>query len=154
MTPRILPLAAILVLAARAQPSGGLQPPKPDLPYLKHADNLLATEAVQAQAQTKKDETTFVIAGAESSAKTPLAMPIFLYQSDKIPVDSLQLYRLEVKDGHREVTIGKKGAEAINLQVTPLEGKLYKIEVYNELDPGEYSLSPNNSNTAFCFQVF
>ena len=150
----MLPLAAAIVWAAHTQPLSAFKPPKPDLPYLKHADNLVATEAVQAQAQTKKDETTFVIAGAESSAKTPLAMPIFLYQADKIPVDSLQLYRLEVKDGHREVTIGKKGAEAINLQVTPLEGKLYKIEVYNELDPGEYSLSPNNSNTAFCFQVF
>lgn len=151
---RMLALGAAVVLAAQTQPLSALKPPKPDVPYLKHADNLVAAEVVQAQEQKKKDESTFVIAGAESSAKTPLAMPIFLYHADKIPVDSLQLYRLDVKNGHREVTIGKKGAEAINLQVTPLEGKVYKIEVYNELEPGEYSLSPNNSNTAFCFQVF
>ena len=154
MTFRLLPLAAALLLAAHAQSSSALKPPKPDLPYLKHADNLVSTEVVQAKEEKKKDESTFVIPGAESSAKTPLALPIFLFQSDKIAVDSLQLYKLDVKNGHREVTTGKKGAEPINLQVTPLSGKLYRIEVYNELEPGEYSLSPNNSNTAFCFQVF
>jgi len=150
---RMLPLAAALLLAAHAQSSGTLQPPKPDLPYLKHADNLLPTETVQAQEEKKKDESVFVIAGESSSAKTPLALPIFLFQSEKIPVDSLQLFRLDVKNGHREITMGKKGPEAIRLQVTPLAGKLYRIEVYNELDAGEYSLSPNNSNVAFCFEV-
>ena len=154
MNLRILPLAAAVVFAAHAQHSSALKPPKPDLPYLKHADNLVPTEMVQAQEQKKKDESTYVIAGAESSAKTPLAMPVFLFQSEKIPVESLQLYRLDAKNGHREITIGKKGPEAIRLQVTPLNGKLYRIEVYNELEPGEYSLSPNNSSTAFCFQVF
>jgi hypothetical protein len=151
---RILPLAAAVLLAAHAQSSSAPKPPKPDLPYLKHADNLVPTELVQAQEQKKKDESTFVIAGAASTAKTPLALPIFLFQSDKIAVDTLQLYRLEIKNGHREVTVGKHGAEAIQLQVTPVEGKIYRIEVYNELEPGEYSFSPNNSNTAFCFQVF
>ena len=151
---RMLPLAAALLLAAHAQSSGTLQPPKPDLPYLKHADNLLPTEAVQAQEEKKKDESVFVIAGESSSAKTPLALPIFLFQADKIAVESLQLYHLDVKNGHREITLGKKGPEAIRLQVTPLNGKLYRIEVYNDLEPGEYSLSPNNSNTAFCFEVF
>jgi hypothetical protein len=150
---RILPLAAAVLFAIQAQPSTALKPPKPDLPYLKHADNLIPTEAVQAQEEKKKDESTFVIAGAESSAKTPLALPVFIFQSDKIPVESLQLYRLDSKNGHREITIGKKGAEPIRLQVKPLEGKLYRIEVYDEIEPGEYSLSPNNSNTAFCFEV-
>jgi len=50
--------------------------------------------------------------------------------------------------------IGKKSADAVRLQVTPLAGKIYRIEVYNELEPGEYSLSPNNSDAAFCFAVF
>jgi hypothetical protein len=154
MTFRILPLAAAVILAAHSQPLSAFKPPKPDLPYLKHADNLIPTETVQAQEEKKKDQSTFVIAGAESSAKTPLALPIFLYQADKVPVENLQLYKLDVKSGHRELTIGKNAPEPIRLQVTPVEGKIYRIEVYNELDPGEYSLSPGNSNTAFCFQVF
>ena len=150
---RMLPLAAAWLLAVHAQSSDGLQPPKPDLPYIKHADNLVPTEMVQAQEQKKKDESTYVIPGESSSAKTPLPMPIFLFQSDKIPVESLQLFHLDVKNGHREITMGKKGPEPIRLQVTPIAGKLYRVEVYNELDAGEYSLSPNNLNVAFCFEV-
>jgi hypothetical protein len=151
---RILPLLAAAALAAHAQSSNIPQPPKPDLPYLKHADTLVPTVAVQAQEQKKKDESTYIIAGAASGAKTPLAMPIFIFSSDKIPPESLQLFRLEVKGGHREITIGKKSADAIRLQVTPLAGKIYRVEVYNELEPGEYSLSPSNSDVAFCFAVF
>jgi len=151
---RILPLLAAAVLAAHAQQSSVPTPPKPDLPYLKHAGNLVPTEAVQAQEQKKKEESTYIIEGAASSAKTPLALPIFVFLSEKIPPESLQLFRLETKNGHREITIGKKGPEPIRLQVKPLSGKLYRIEVYNELEPGEYSLSPNNSSMAFCFEVF
>jgi hypothetical protein len=150
---RILPLAAAALFAAHAQSSTDLKPPKPDVPYLKQADNLIPTEVAQAQEEKKKNDSTYVIAGAASTAKTPLALPIFIFQSDKIPVDSLQLFRLEVKNNRREITLGKK-TEPIRLQVTPLPGKLYRIEVYDGLDPGEYSISPNNSNTAFCFEVF
>jgi len=150
---RLLPLVAAVLLAAHAQNSG-LKPPKPDVPFLKHADNLVSTEVAQAKEEKKKDNSTYVIDGAASPSKTPLALPIFIFESEKVPVESLQLYRLESKGGHREITIGKKGAEPIRLQVTPLGGKLYRIEVYDELEAGEYSLSPNNSNTAFCFAVF
>jgi hypothetical protein len=149
---RVLPLLAAAVLAAYAQESTAPTPPKSDLPYLKHADNLVPTELVQAQEQKKKDESTYVIAGAASSTKTPL--PIFIFASEKIPPESLQLFKLQTKSGHREITIGKKGPDPIRLQVTHLSGNLYRIEVYNELEPGEYSLSPNNSNLAFCFAVF
>jgi hypothetical protein len=38
--------------------------------------------------------------------------------------------------------------------VTPLGGHLYKIEADEHLDDGEYSLSPNDSNTVFCFAVY
>ena len=154
MIDRILPLLAAAVLAAHAQEAGALTPPKPDLPYLKHADNLLPTEVAQAQEQKKKDASTYIIDGAASTAKTPLAMPVFIFASDKITPESLQLFRLEVKNGHREITIGKKSAEPLRLQVTHLSGKVYRIEAYNDLEAGEYSLSPNNSNVAFCFEVF
>ena len=151
---RILPLLAAAVLAAHAQGSTVPTPPKSDLPYLKHADNLVPTEAVQAQEQKKKDESTYLIEGAASSAKTPLALPVFIFAAEKIPPENLRLFKLETKGGHREITIGKKGPEPIRLQVTHLSGKLYRIEVYNELEPGEYSFSPDNSNVAFCFEVF
>jgi len=151
---RILMLAAGTALVLCAQNSDIPKPPKPDVPYLRQADNLLPTEVAQAQEDKKKDESTYIIAGAASSAKTPLAMPIFIFQSDKIQPESLQLYKLDIKNGHREITMGRHGAEPIRMEVTHLSGNLYRLEVYNGLDPGEYSLSPNNSNVAFCFAVF
>jgi len=39
------------------------------------------------------------------------------------------------------------------IEVTKLEDKLYKIEVIDSLPPGEYSLSPDESNLVFCFAV-
>jgi hypothetical protein len=45
-------------------------------------------------------------------------------------------------------------AHAIRLNVTRLEENLYKIEVDEILENGEYSLSPADSNQVFCFQIF
>ena len=160
MIRRMLLLAAAVAFAASAQKSGGVAysgptPPQPDLPYLKHASNLLATEAVDVQEEKKKDAITYVIAGASSSVRTPLAAPIFLLQSDKIAPGKLGLYKLESKNGRREIVASpRKPLEAIRIVVTHLRGNLYKIEVDDGLEPGEYSLSPEGTNRAFCFQVF
>ena len=156
MIRRILPLLLAAVFAASAQKYNGPLPPKPDLPYLKHADSLLPTEAVEAKEEKKKDEVTYVIPGASSSAKTPLAAPIFVFQADKLVPDRLGLYKLESKNGRREVTATpKKPLKAIRIVVSHLSGNLYKIEVDESLEAGEYVLSPEGPNlTAFCFQVF
>jgi len=155
MLRRILLLFWAAVFAASAQKYTGPVPPKPDLPYLKHADNLIATEAAEAKEEKKKDEVIYVIPGANSPARTPLATPIFLIQADKLVPDHLGLYRLESKGGHREVSASpKKPMKAYRVVVSRLTGNLYKIEVDETLDPGEYSLSPDNSNQVFCFQVF
>src|SRR5215813_4171422 len=93
--------ALTLLLAFAAAPSWtadytGPRPPKPDTLYLVHADNLIPTEAGEAK-EEGKNANTYVIAGASSSARTPLAEPIFIIQSDKIQPDSLELYKLDVK---------------------------------------------------------
>ena len=152
-------LAVLLMIATAAwvQKYTGPRPPKADIPYLKHASNLIPTEAGEAKEEKgKKDDITYVIAGAESSAKTPLASPIFLFVSDKLSPDSLQLFRLESRNGRRELTVSpKKPGKAIRVTVTKLSADgLYKIEVGDSLEAGEYSLSPTESNQVFCFQVF
>ncbi len=157
MTRRILPLVLGAVWVASAQKYDGPLPPKPDLPYLKHASNLVPTEAADANEQKgKKDEVTYIIPGAASTAKTPLASPVFLMQSDKISPEKLGLYKLESKGGHREIVFGgkKKDPRPIRMEVNRLTGNLYRIEVDESLEPGEYSLSPEGSNKVFCFQVF
>ena len=155
MVLRILPLFAAAVLAASAQKYTGPVPPKPDLPYLKHASDLLPTEVTEAKEEKKKDDTTYVVVGANSPVKTPLASPIFLIQADKLIPDRIGLYKLEIKNGHREVTASpKKPLKGIRTVVTKLTGNVYKIEVDESLEPGEYSLSPDGANQVFCFAVF
>jgi hypothetical protein len=156
MLRRLVWLSLALALAATAQKYDGAKPPKPDLPYLKHAENLIPTEAVTANEEKKKDDTTYVIGGASSTARTPLAAPIFLMQAGSLAPDRLQLFKLEVKSGNRQIVFpAKKPPQAIRILVTRLSADgLWKIEVEESLEPGEYSLSPEGSNQAFCFQVF
>jgi hypothetical protein len=141
-------------VAFAADDYAGPRPPKPDTLYLVHADNLIPTEAAEAK-QEKGD--TFVVSGAASPARTPLAEPIFLLQTDKLSPESLELYRFDVKNGHREITLSGKrrgGPRPLHLQVTKLDRNLYRIEAAETLENGEYSLSPSGSNRVFCFQVY
>lgn len=158
MTRRILMLLFTLIAASFAQKYDGPRPPKPDLPYLRHAENLVATEVAEAKEENRKDDLLYVVAGASSSAKTPLASPIFLIQAEKLVPDKLQLFKLESKNGNREILFShkkKQTAAPIRIEVTKLSSdNLYKIEVDETLDNGEYSLTPDGSNQVFCFQVY
>jgi len=144
----------LAVVLAFGQKYTGPRPPKPDVVYLVHADTLVATEAVEASQQ----KLTFMVPGTTSTARTPLSEPIFLIESDKISAQSLELYKMEVKGGKREVTIVQRrtrgGPKPLRLSVTNLDGKIYKIEADEELENGEYALSPNGSNTVFCFEIY
>jgi len=156
MLSRIVPLlvAACFAVSAQSQSYSGPRPQKPDLPYLKHATTLVPTEAGEAKEQKQKNDTIYIVAGAESSAKTPLASPIFLFLSDKIAPEKFGLYKFDVKGGHREIVFGaKKGPKPIRIDVKRLDKGLYSIEATDSLEPGEYSLSPEGSNQVFCFQV-
>jgi hypothetical protein len=154
---RLLALLFGVAALATAQKYDGPRPPKPDIPYLKHATNLVPTEVSEAKEEKgKKDEVTYVISGAASTARTPLASPIFLLQSEKLKAQSLALYKLDARNGRREITASpKKPLQPIRVEVTRLDGSgLYRLEVLESLEPGEYSFSPEGSNQVFCFQVF
>jgi len=140
-----------------AQDYTGPRPPKPDLPYLVHADNLVPTEAAEAKQEERKNEVTYLIPGAASAARTPLSSPVFLIQTNEIQADRLQLFKLQSKGGQREVLFTRKKklvAHPIRLNVTRVAENLYKIEVDEILENGEYSLSPADSNQVFCFAVY
>ena len=156
MLRRLLPLLAAAALGASAQKYEGPRPPKPDLPFLKHAQNLVPMDVAAAREEHKKDDILYVIEGAAATARTPLASPIFLIQADKLVPDRLQLFRLTPRDGRREILFqAKKPPKPILMEVTRLSpDRLYKLEVEESLEPGEYSLSPEGSNQVFCFQVF
>ncbi len=136
----------------------GPRPPKPDIPYLLHANHLIETEAGEARQQGGKKESSYIIPGTSSAAKTPLSEPIFIMESGQISPEQIELYRLDVKNGSREVVISQRrrhsDAGPFHMIVTPLGGHLYKIEVDEPLPNGQYSLSPNGSNRVFCFEIY
>ena len=154
-------MALFCALPLFSQKYDGPRPPKPDLPYLMHAENLLPTEAGEARQETTKDGETYVIAGASSPARTPLASPIFLLQAQNLDPSQLQLFKLEVnaKTGQREITFpkkkSKKSPRPVLLNLNKISSdNIYRIEVDEGLEKGEYSLTPSGSNQVFCFEVY
>jgi hypothetical protein len=151
--------ALLLASAVSAQQKyTGPHPPKPDLPCLVHADTLVPTEAAEAKEQKgKKEEITYIVAGATSSVKTPLASPIFLVETQQLAADKLQLYKLESKNGQRQVSFSPKkrnSAQPILMDVKTVGPSLYRLEVEQTLQPGEYALTPEGTNQVFCFAIF
>jgi hypothetical protein len=146
-------LLALSVFAAEKY--NGPVPPKPDVPYLLHASTLVPTEVADAREEGKNDE-KFVISGASSPARTPLAEPIFLIDARQLSPENFQLYRLDVKGRNREVMLGssRRGSQPLHLAVRQLSGHLYRVEADQPLENGEYVLSPNGDNRAFCFEIY
>jgi len=152
----------LLVLAATplafAQKYNGPRPPKPDLPYLVHADDLVPTEALVAKEEKKKDDILYYVDTPSSPVKTPLASPVLLLQASKVQAERLALYKWDVRNGRRELLFSpkkKQSGKPLLLTVNRLTSdNLYRIEVVPSLENGEYSLSPEGSNEVFCFQVF
>jgi hypothetical protein len=150
--------SCLFLLPAHAQSYKGPRPPKPDVVYLLHASNLIPTEVAEAKEDSKKNSTTYSVPGPNSPARTPLAEPIFMIESDRISPESLELYRMDVKNGQREVSTTQKrsrgGPRPFRVSVTRLDKGLYKLEASETLENGEYALTPSGSNKVFCFEVY
>lgn len=157
---RILALAVALAATLAAQKYDGPRPPKPDVPYLLHASNLVPTDVEEAKEEKRKDGTAYVTPGAAAKARTPLAEPIFLFESKTIPPEKLSLYKLDAKAGSREVFFfenpkkRKDSAKTLRLSAVKLAPGLYRIEPTEPLANGEYALTPADSNTVFSFTIY
>jgi len=155
---RLLALCLLVVPAFAADKYTGPIPPKADVPYLLHADKLIPTDAAEAREENRKDTTYAIVPGAAAAAKTPIAEPIFIMKTEKLSAERLAAFKMEVKNGNREVLIGgkksKKMGPPIYLNVTRLADNLYKIEVDQVLENGQYTLSPEGSNEVFSFEVY
>jgi hypothetical protein len=155
----LAPLAIGACLFAQSTPAyKGPRPPKTDVVYLVHASNLVPTEVAEAKEDSKRNSTTYSVSGASSSARTPLAEPIFLIQVDRISAESMELYRMEVKNGQREVSTSARrirgGPRALRVSVIRVDRGLYRLEASETLENGQYALTPPGSNKVFCFEVY
>jgi len=146
------------LLVEGASKYSGPRPPKADVLYLLHADNLVETEVAVAKEETRKDAGVAMIPGASSPAKTPMAEPIFLVRTNQLVPNKLAAYKFEVKNGNREVVIShkkqKNASKPIHLMITKLDDNLYRVEVDQPLENGEYTISPEGSNGTFNFQIY
>ena len=154
----IAAIAFLTLPAFAAEKYTGPRPPKPDVPFLLHADNLVETEVGMATTETRKDATYAILNGASSPAKTPLAEPMFILQTEKLVADKFEAYKLEAKNGKREVMINHKKPKnlqrPVHLVITRLDERLYKIEVDEPLENGEYTLTPSGSDATFSFAIY
>jgi hypothetical protein len=113
---------------------------------------------VQKASQTNsKEGQVFFVSGVTSPVRTPLAEPIFLFSPDYFRAEQLGLFRFEVRNGRREVVISGKhkrdDAEGVfHLSLRRLEEDLFRIEVSDMLNPGEYALSPEGDTLRFASQ--
>jgi hypothetical protein len=112
MLRRFVWMALAVAVAASAQKYDGPAPPKPICLISSTATRCLPTEAVEAKQENKKGDALYTIDGAASSAKTPLASPILIMKADKILPQNLQLFRFDVKNGHRELNLPAKRTSA------------------------------------------
>ncbi len=157
-------LISVLLLGslvfAQSRKYSGPRPSKPDVPFLVQGGNLVETESSMAKESQEKDGTLYTVPGATSQARTPLPEPAFLFQSEKINPDKFTLFKMEVRGGNRVLLMSAPGkrkkdsAKPIFLMVTPLAPGLFKVEVNEVIDNGEYCLSPEGSNQVFCFTSF
>jgi hypothetical protein len=154
-------LVSILLVAgtgAAADKYEGPRPEKADVPYIKHAGKLIPLETGEMKEETgKKDQSVMAMSGASSPTRTPLAEPLFLFQSDRLDPARLELYKVETKNGRREIVFKKKGPGGVRpfkVMVNPLGDKLYRIDVNETLENGQYCLSPSGDNRVFCFEVY
>jgi hypothetical protein len=157
---RILALTFAVAASLLAQKYDGPRPPKPDIPYLLHASNLISTDVEQAKEDKRKDGTAYVTAGASAKARTPLAEPIFLFETKSIPPERLSLYKLEAKGGTREVFFHdnmkrrRDSTKSLRLSAVKVAQGLYRLEPTEPLPNGEYAISPAESNTVFAFTIY
>ncbi len=157
----LLPTAGILaagLVLAQAKYSGP-RPPKPDVPFLLVLDKLTEIESGMATQADGKNEATYSVNGATSPVRTPMAEPIFLFQSEKINPETLSLFKMNVSGGKRTISIpsgrrAKNAPRPISFLTTPLGGGLFRIEVNEFIDNGEYCFSPDGSNQVFCFTTY
>lgn len=158
--PRLLFLSALAatVLWAQADKYTGPKPPKSDLPYILHARTLVETDAGSAREEKTKDGVLYVLDGVAAKSRTPLAEPIFILSAKKLVPDKISCWKMTIKGGRRELTIPAKpkkdSPRPARILVTRLEGDLYKLELSENLENGEYVLSPDGTNEVFAFTVY
>lgn len=154
----LIAFASSLLVVLAQDPYKGPVPEQVDVPHIRHANKLVATDVGEAKDESAKGDTIYTVAGAGANAKTPLTEPSFIIKVNKLNVQQMQLYRMEAKGGQRQLVLPQKpkknSPRPLRLSLDPLGTGLYRLEVQEPLENGEYCLSPGGSNAVYCFAVY
>ncbi len=160
---RLTLCTVVVALTLAGQQSAGTNklgvpnPSKPDVPYLIHGSDIQELEVLMAQRDETKNQTIYWLPGTSASTRTPLAGPEFLMDSQDIHPRDLELYRFEVSKGRRELLYRNKKkvvAQPFFLHLEAVQDRVARIRVNASLEPGEYGLTPEGSDSVFVFSVF
>ena len=125
MLRRIVPLVATALMAASAQTYDGPRPPKPDVPFLKHASSLVATEVGEAKEEKQKSAAFLEQAAKEPGAqKTPSGLIYIEKQAgtgeSPKPTDMVKVhYRGTLPDGKEIKGIYEMDGDTLKSCVAP-----------------------------------
>ena len=128
-------------------------------PFLRGATRFLPLEREVAMASRGgmygMGGTVYRIQGARSNVR--------VRQSDRVVFvvrfdaggdpRQFQLFRLETRMGYRQTPVSNGGAMGLPVTITQIGDGVYEITPARGLAPGEYAVSPANSNESFCFGV-
>lgn len=145
--------------AAPATPSVEFGPDIAGEPMLRGASGYIPLERVTATMSRNAGMigpplTTYRIPGARSPVRLrpedPMVFVVRLDNGGSAGV--FQLYRLESKKGYRQTQpVGGGLPPALPMKVTRVGPGIYEIAPGQALAPGEYAISPTNSNRSYCF---
>lgn len=79
---------------------------------------------------------------------------VFVVRSSGVDPRQFQLYRLEPRMGYRQTQPTMGGAPpSLPISIKKTGDNIYELTPMRQLYPGEYAMSPMNSNTSYCFGV-
>jgi len=164
-----------LLTGSAAPPVGkiplSLPPPKPvgaptvELPAVSSALKVVLLEnsdfrdleVQQVRSQDIGDGASlYSFSGEASSTVAGSNRPVFLVLAEGETNGQVELARLQVSKGVRQVVYsaaGKKSASSVPVLVTRVSPTVFRVTVNQGLAPGEYAILPAGLNRAFLFQI-
>lgn len=147
-------------LAAPA-PKVDLGPDVAGIPYLRGANGYIALEREMGMMGRQggmygMGGSVYRVQGGRSPVRVRQGDRIVFVvrQSGSIDARQFQLYRLEPRAGYRQTQPAMGGMPAsIPLAVSRVSDGVFEITPGQRLYPGEYAVSPMNSNESYCFGV-
>lgn len=129
-------------------------------PFLRGATGFISFEREVAVASRGgmygMGATVYRIQGAHSNVRvrqSDRVVFVVRFESSGDP-RHFQLFRLESRMGYRQTPISNGGMPmGLPLTITQVGDRVYEITPTRTLAPGEYAVSPANSNDSYCFGV-